>query len=223
MRTFAIGDIHGCLDKLEDLLAKIEPLPDDTLIFLGDYIDRGENPAAVIDRLFALATATPCIFLRGNHEDMLLNYLEWGTNRDLYLANGGDTTMHAYTGERCVSHTRLARSLPHDHRVFYERLRWYYEDENYIYVHAGLKPGVPLDRQDRTDLVWIRDEFIYAPTGMDKKIIFAHTPLRRPLVHPDKIGIDTGAVYGGCLTAIELPVERFLHSRRLDGPDDLDL
>lgn len=212
MRTFAIGDIHGCLDKLEDLLDKIQPAAEDTLVFLGDYIDRGEDSKAVLDRLIALAATRHCIFLRGNHEDMFLSYLEWGQNRDLYLANGGDTTLQSYA-RRDASPAAVARSLPLEHREFFEHLKWYFEDPHYIYVHAGLRPGIPLADQDRTDLIWVRDEFIAAPTRLAKKVIFAHTPFRQPFVRPDKIGIDTGAVYGGPLTALELPAERFWHSR----------
>jgi len=214
MRTFAIGDIHGCLEKLEDLLARIRPESDDSLIFLGDYIDRGDSPKEVVDRLIDLSSSARCIFLRGNHEDMFLDYLEWGRNRDLYLANGGGSTIRSYTDEWIQTPTLIARSLPPEHRVFYERLTWYYEDDGYIYVHAGIKPGVSLYQQAHPDLVWIRDEFIFAPTGMPKKVIFAHTPFTQPFVRPDKIGIDTGAVYGGCLTAIELPSERFVQSFR---------
>lgn len=211
MRTFAIGDIHGCLDKLEDLLDKIQPAPEDTLVFLGDYIDRGEAPKAVVDRLIAVAAATPCIFLRGNHEDLFLTYLEWGHNRELFLANGGDTTIQSYA-RRDASPETIARSLPQAHREFFEHLKWYFEDTQYIYVHAGLRPGIPLAEQDRADLIWVRDEFIAPPTRLTKKVVFGHTPFRQPFVRPDKIGIDTGAVYGGCLTALELPAERFWHS-----------
>jgi serine/threonine protein phosphatase 1 len=217
-RTLAIGDIHGSLDKLEELLELIAPNRNDTLIFLGDYIDRGVAPREVIDRLIRMATTCRCIFLRGNHEDMFLQYLEWGTNREVYLLNGGQTTLQSYCGEKILSHNLVARALPMDHRTFFERLTWYHEDDHYIYVHAGLRPGMPLVKQSHTDLVWIREEFIRKQTGIEKKIIFAHTPFQQPLVKPDKIGIDTGAVYGGCLTAIELPEETFIQTAK---PTDL--
>ncbi len=209
-RTFAIGDIHGCLDKLEDLLNKIDPGAKDTLIFLGDYIDRGNAPAGVIDLLVELSSNTNCIFLKGNHEDMFLEFLEFGTNRAIYFANGGEATVKAYLG--ASSSNNLLEAIPDSHKKFFSQLRLYHEDNKYIYVHAGIRPGLPMHRQNQQDLIWIRDEFIYTPTGMDKKIIFGHTPFSRPLVLKDKIGVDTGAVYGGVLTAIYLEDETFIQS-----------
>jgi serine/threonine protein phosphatase 1 len=212
MRKFAIGDIHGCLDKLEDLLSKIDPRPDDVLIFLGDYIDRGENTKEVIETLIKLSSHCECIFLRGNHEDMFIEYMEFGTNRGIFLSNGGDMTILSYTGEKIASGKMLSSALPHDHKRFMTTLKWLHEDDRYIYVHAGIRAGIPLVFQDRMDLIWIRQEFYKAPTGVDKKIIFGHSPFIEPFIRNDKIGIDTGAVYGRCLTAIELPSERFIFS-----------
>lgn len=209
-RTFAIGDIHGCLDKLEDILKKINPVKDDTLIFLGDYIDRGDAPTGVIDLLIELSSNTNCIFLKGNHEDMFMEFLEFGTNKLVYFANGGEVTVNAYL--RASRAHSLVEAIPETHKEFFSDLRLYHEDERYIYVHAGIKPGIPMHRQNQEDLIWIRDEFINAPTGMDKKIIFGHTPFSSPLVLKDKIGIDTGAVYGGVLTAIDLQDETFIQS-----------
>jgi serine/threonine protein phosphatase 1 len=214
-RTFALGDIHGCLGKLEDLISKIRPEKDDIFIFLGDYIDRGYNPKEVIDFLIGFATEVPCIFLRGNHEDMFLEFLEFGTNKTIFFANGGLKTIDSYIRPKpFTSHAKVAYCLPEDHRDFYASLKWYHEDNDYIYAHAGVKPDIPIHLQDRRDLIWIRDEFIFSSTGLKKKVIFGHTPFARPLSKPDKIGIDTGAVYGGTLTAVQLPQETFFHSYR---------
>ena len=214
-RTYAIGDIHGCLEKLEDLIAKIGPARDDLLIFLGDYIDRSANPKRVIDFLIELRSNIDCIFLRGTHEDMFLEFLEYGTNKTIFFANGGLRTIASYIQPQPFSsHAQVARALPEAHRDFYAELKWYHEDEDYIYVHAGVRPEVPMHQQERRDLIWIRDEFIFAETGLEKKVIFGHTPFARPLIKPDKIGIDTGAVYGGCLTAVQLPEEVFIYSYR---------
>jgi serine/threonine protein phosphatase 1 len=214
-RIFAIGDIHGCLDKLEDLMSLIAPDRGDRLVFLGDYVDRGEHVVEIIDFLIETARRVDCVFLRGNHEDMFLSFLEFGSNRTVFFANGGMKTVESYVSpERFVSPDQVVRAMPDDHREFFSRLQWYHEDDGYVFVHAGIKPGVELARQDRYDLIWIRDEFISSPTGLAKKVIFGHTPFARPLVKPDKIGIDTGAVYGGHLTAVELPCETFIQSFR---------
>lgn len=200
---------------MEDLLAKIDPHREDLLIFLGDYLDRGAKPKEVVDVLIDLARDIPCIFLRGNHEDMFLEFLEYGTNKTIFFANGGLKTIDSYLGASpLASHVQVARALPEPHRDFFAGLRWYYEDGDHIFVHAGIKPDRPMDLQDRHDMIWIRDEFIFSPTGIDKKVIFGHTPFARPLVKPDKIGIDTGAVYGGSLTAVQLPEEIFVRSFR---------
>jgi len=214
-RTFAIGDIHGCLDKLEDLIAAVAPEKDDMMVFLGDYIDRGPQVRGVIDYLIDLAAEVPCIFLRGNHEDMFLEYLEFGTNKTMFFANGGLKTIDSYIGSSSFTmHDQIINALPEAHREFYASMKWYYEDERYLFVHAGIKPGVSMDMQDRQDLIWIRDDFIFSPTSLEKKVVFGHTPFARPFVKPDKLGIDTGAVYGGCLTAVELPQETFIQSYR---------
>lgn len=212
-RTFAIGDIHGCLDKLEDLISLIDPKPQDTLVFLGDYIDRGDRVSQVIEFLIDLAGEIPCVFLRGNHEDMFLAFLEFGSNRTVFFANGGMKTIESYIRPApFTSNDQVARALPEAHREFYSLMKTFHEDERYLYVHAGIKPNVPVDQQAKYDLIWIRDEFIFSPTGTPKKVVFGHTPFARPLVKPDKIGIDTGAVYGGNLTAIMLPEEKFIQS-----------
>ncbi len=200
MATYAIGDIHGCYDQLVALLAKIQPGPDDKLIFLGDYIDRGPEPRRVIEMLLEL----PAIFLRGNHEDMLLNYLENGSYRDVWLANGGRTTLNGYGG------SLRNLNIPPAHLEFIRNTKLYHEDDNYIYVHAGLQPDLPLSEQPSKALLWSRYDFITAPTGRNKKVIFGHTPFSLPYLDEDKIGIDTGAVFGGRLSAIRLPDETII-------------
>jgi serine/threonine protein phosphatase 1 len=146
---------------------------------------------------------------------MFITFLEFGTNRTVFFANGGMKTVESYVkNERFASNDQVARQLPDAHRVFLANLKWYHEDDDYLYVHAGIKPRIVIEKQDRYDLIWIRDEFIFSPVGIKKKVIFGHTPFARPMVKPDKVGIDTGAVYGGVLTAIELPGETFIQSFR---------
>ncbi len=206
-KIFAIGDIHGSFDRLQDLMQKIPiDFANDTLVFIGDYIDRGPASVEVVDYLLDLKKRVPgIIFLKGNHEDMLEKYLD-GTDRFTYLLNGGQNTLDSY-----LSKTDRSDSfpIPTDHIEFFKSLRLYYETEAYIFVHAGLRPKVPLASQETEDLLWIRDKFIYSKYNFGKPVVFGHTPLEKPLVEPNKIGIDTGAVYGNALTCVQLPELEF--------------
>ena len=210
-RIFAVGDIHGCLDKLILLmkLLKLEP-ETDRLVFIGDYIDRGEHSREVVDYLLDLKRRRPqTIFLLGNHEHMLLEYLD-ERNADAFLHNGGEKTLRSYLQGILRDPVPPPESwLPEDHLHFYRSLRPYYESEAYIFVHAGLRNGLPLAHQDLMDLIWIREEFFYSAYDFGKPVIFGHTPFPQPFIHNRRIGIDTGAVYGNRLTALELPAMKF--------------
>jgi serine/threonine protein phosphatase 1 len=219
-RIFVIGDIHGCLDKLRLLLDKIDPIPgQDQLVFLGDYIDRGEDSLGVLENLFELKERfVDTIFLMGNHEKMFIDFLA-GVDRELFIYNGGDSTLKNYfarMADRLGSRKGLsedelvARLVPEYHRTFLNGLHLYFETEDYIMVHAGLRHGIPLAQQSLEDLVWIRDEFISSEEDFGKRVIFGHTPFVQPLVLPNKIGIDTGAVYGNLLTCVVLPELEFI-------------
>lgn len=202
-RIFAIGDIHGCLDKLQGLM-KILPIDpgQDTLVFVGDYIDRGPASREVIDYVLDLKVKiSNIVFLMGNHEKMFLDYLNH-INPYLFILNGGQKTIEAYSKKGRFL-------LPPDHHDFLGSLRLIYETEEYIFVHAGLLPGVPLTDQKPEDILWIREAFFCSMYDFGKKIIFGHTPFTEPLVIENKIGIDTGAVYGNKLTCVELPKETF--------------
>jgi len=202
-KIFVIGDIHGCFDKLRALMDKI-PINDssDQLIFIGDYIDRGSSSLEVVDYLIDLKNRLPgTIFLKGNHEDMLESYLD-GSDRFTYLLNGGQRTLDAYLNR---PNNPEGFPVPAAHLEFFDALRLYYQTDDYIFVHAGLRKKVALESQKRMDLLWIRDEFIYSDFDFGKRVIFGHTPFREPLVQPNKIGIDTGAVYGNLLTCVQLP------------------
>lgn len=200
---FAIGDIHGCLAKLRALIGKIPiDFTRDTLLFIGDYIDRGPHSVEVVDYLINFKKRHPgVIFLKGNHEDMLEKYLN-GTDRFTYLLNGGQRTLDSYLNQTTKSE---AFPIPAHHKDFYRSLKLYYETDKYIFVHAGMRPKVQLEFQENEDLLWIRDKFIYTKYNFGKRVIFGHTPLSKPLVESNKIGIDTGAVYGNVLTCVRLP------------------
>ncbi|RLG10075.1 serine/threonine protein phosphatase [Candidatus Pacearchaeota archaeon] len=200
-KIFAIGDIHGCLENLEKLL-KILPVNwgKDLVIFLGDYIDRGPNPRGVIEKVLELKKlyGERIITLKGNHEWMFERFLK-GIDIDIFLYNGGGMTLKSYYNKE--GHLEI----PEEHLKFLRELKLYYETENYIFVHAGLRPGKELKEQSEEDLLWIRDSFYFSEYKFPKTIVFGHTPFPAPLILDDRIGIDTGCVYGGALTAIELP------------------
>ena len=206
-KIFAVGDIHGSFDRLQELMKKIPiDFARDTLVFIGDYIDRGPASVEVVDYLIDLKKQVPqTIFLKGNHEDMLEKYLD-GTDRFTYLLNGGQNTLDSYLSKNLQSELY---PIPSDHMEFFKTLRLYYETEAYIFVHAGLRPKVPLASQETEDLLWIRDKFIYSKYNFGKTVVFGHTPLEKPLVESNKIGIDTGAVYGNALTCVQLPELEF--------------
>jgi diadenosine tetraphosphatase ApaH/serine/threonine PP2A family protein phosphatase len=206
-KIFAVGDIHGSFDRLQELMEKIPiDFASDTLVFIGDYIDRGPASVEVVDYLIDLKKRIPeIIFLKGNHEDMLEKYLD-GSDRFTYLLNGGQSTLDSYLSRNLQSELY---PIPPDHMAFFKSLRLYYETEAYIFVHAGLRPKVPLASQEAEDLLWIRDKFIYSKYNFGKTVVFGHTPLEKPLVESNKIGIDTGAVYGNALTCVQLPELEF--------------
>ena len=211
---YAIGDLHGSLESLERLMDRITPdLQRDRLVFVGDYIDRGPQSRGVVDYLVRLKNLAPpgrIICLKGNHEAMLLDFLE-GREANLFLFNGGLATLEDYWDDDWMDRDSLA--LPPDHAQFYQDLQLSYETPDYIFVHAGLKPGLPLSEQVEDDLLWIRGEFITSTEDFGRRIIFGHTPFKAPLLMPNKIGIDTGAVYGNFLTCVKLPEEEFIFDR----------
>jgi len=213
---FVIGDIHGCLPELDRLLAAIAPGSGDHVCFLGDYIDRGEASKDVVELLLALAASGPaCTFLKGNHEDMFLAFLgEHGHHGDAFLANGGRATLQSY-GLSGRSGTAVAAALPPPHLEFFRALRLRASFDRFECVHAGLRPTRPFDDQLEEDLTWIRGEFIEVGHNFACTVVFGHTPQREVRLDlPFKIGLDTGCVYGGRLTCLELGEKRLIQIER---------
>jgi serine/threonine protein phosphatase 1 len=202
-RIFIVGDIHGCLDMLKSLMDRLDWRPDkDRLIFLGDYVDRGKDSRGVIDYILEISKTSERVeCLMGNHEMSFLDFLS-GADVRTFLANGGASTLESYQrGERWNSNLLV----PHEHILFLKSLKPWIELDDYYVVHAGFRPGVDLSRQSLEDLVWIRDPFIYSKYDFGKRVIFGHTPFHAPLIMENKIGLDTGAVFGNRLTCLELP------------------
>lgn len=219
MRTIVIGDVHGCYNELKDLISILEEEGEykkgiDKLIFLGDYIDRGDNSRLVIEFIRNLQENNEnVIALMGNHEDMLLGYLDEGD--DSWLWNGYKSTMDSYKNfdKQFDDDVRWIRNLP-----------LYHEDKHFVYVHAGIDPYKPMKKQSRNTLLWVREPFIYSMKEYRKKVIFGHTPTislteeYKPIYTFTKnIGIDTACVFGGALTALIIDddeVNGFYQSRK---------
>jgi serine/threonine protein phosphatase 1 len=207
----AIGDIHGCLEPLQALVAQLPA--GEELVFLGDYVDRGPDSAGVIRYLKALATQRPCRFLMGNHEWLMLSAVVDSKAINHWLANGGATTLESYgvnLGLWMRSSDRGA-FLEAD-REFFSALPLYWQDERTIFVHAGIDIAIPeMDAQDPEVLIWIRERFfLNGEHWKGKEVIFGHTPTQTMGLPAKRIyqshrfhGIDTGCVYGGYLTALD--------------------
>ncbi len=216
-RLFVVGDVHGCRAELETLLDGLPLARGDHVAFVGDYIDRGPDSAGVVDVCLALERRSDVTttFLKGNHEDMCLAYLghpgRWG---EAWLGNGGAAALRSYGVDPHAGARAAAAALPPEHVAFFERLVPSLVVDGWLIVHAGVRPDRSWADQDEEDLYWIREEFILRPHGLPQTIVFGHTPHRQVFVDlPYKIGIDTGCVYGGSLTCLELP-DRLLHQVR---------
>lgn len=216
-RLFAIGDIHGCDAELQVLLDELvenqDLSGDDLVIFIGDYIDRGPNSRGVVDCLLDFQRDFPStIFLRGNHEDMLLQFLGFeGSEGWAYLQNGGAECLESYSVKFEGDSAALVRAFPKEHISFYLNLQRYVITGKYVFVHAGLDPLRDIYAQINRDIFWIRDEFISNIHHFDRTVIFGHTPFRDLMFHlPYKIGIDTGLVFGNKLSCIDLTENRVL-------------
>lgn len=204
-RLLAFGDIHGCRRALAALLREVAPGEGDRLVFLGDYIDRGPDSAGVVDDLLELRARLPgTIFLRGNHEQMLLDLLA-GDDPANFLFNGGAKTIASYE-------TRGLWPPPADHLAFFEQLPTFHATGPFIFVHAGLRPGLALQEQDPDDLLWIRHEFLDSGYDWGKTVVFGHTPREEPLLATNRIGLDTGCVYGGRLTCCDVLTGKVWHT-----------
>jgi serine/threonine protein phosphatase 1 len=220
-RIYAVGDVHGCAGLLRDLHLLIHEdayrrqAARNVIVYLGDYVDRGDESRQVIDLL--LNEPLPGferVHLRGNHEDTLLRFLEDTSVGPSWLLYGGAATLWSYgvrppesttdAGELRRVQRELAQRLPRDHLVFMDALPTLHAEGDYLFVHAGLRPGVPLAQQSAEDLLWIREEFLQSDAEFGKIVVHGHTISPHPDVRRNRIGIDTGAFASGRLTALVL-------------------
>jgi len=215
VRAYAIGDIHGRHDLMMALLAAIFADASDgrnIIIFLGDYIDRGPASRQVIEDISGFdRPGWDVVALRGNHEQVLLDFLDdpeiyrvWRPfgAPDTLLSYGVEPPLYSDTAALVTARDSLAAALPARHLDFLKNLPLRYELGDYLFVHAGVRPGVSLNRQHADDLLWIREAFLEFDGYLGKKIVHGHTPEERPVVTASRIGIDTGAYATDRLSAV---------------------
>lgn len=211
-KLYVIGDIHGCVSELVTLLGHLTSscgfTSSDQLIFIGDYIDRGTSSREVIETLVAFQKRFPStLYLKGNHEEMMLQYLgiTQGRGGGVFLRNGGTQTFKSYGIADNASAQEAIALLPPEHVAFLTSLERYIITDRFVFVHAGLHPLKDLLLQEDDDIYWIRQEFIRNSHRFGKTVVFGHTPFQEVFLNPPyKIGVDTGLVYGNKLTMIEL-------------------
>lgn len=220
LRVYAIGDVHGRLDLLDDLLCHIEadaqqqPAAHTRIILLGDYIDRGPQSAQVLDRV--IAGGPGWITLRGNHEQAMLDALDGGGDSSrtlrLWLENGGRETLRSYGMSPSLAYSddlaaildAAAALVPEHHLVALRTMPLFHRDGDYLFVHAGIRPGLSLDEQQESDLLWIREAFLDCRSDHGFVVVHGHSISRTVDERPNRIGIDTGAYATGRLTALVL-------------------
>ena len=223
VRIYAVGDIHGRVDLLDVVLKRIEvdleqnPISVPIEVYLGDYIDRGPASREVVDRLVVRNRTFRGVFLKGNHESYLTGFTTNPLILDEWRQFGGLETLRSYgivpsinTG--ADAQVRLAASfceaLPASHSGFLNNLRLSFTCGDFFFVHAGVRPGIPLTKQREEDLLWIRQDFLLCEEEFSKIIVHGHTPMLEPDIRPNRINIDTGAYATGRLTCLRLEDDR---------------
>jgi serine/threonine protein phosphatase 1 len=214
VRVYAIGDVHGCLNQLvalhyaiaADLAAR--PVAESVLIHIGDYVDRGPDSAGVLWLLMGTVAppVTRRIDLMGNHELMMAEAVE-GANEQasgVWLGNGGEETLSSYRVPPGAPPSAWSRLLPIQHRQWIRQRDIAHIEGNYLFVHAGIRPGRALDQQTFEDMLWIREPFLSNREERPVVVVHGHTPREEPEVFANRIGIDTGAVMGRKLTCVVL-------------------
>lgn len=202
-RTFAIGDIHGCHSALITLLDKIKPTQEDMLIFLGDYVNRGENSKAVLDTLMNLSEVCQTVFIMGNHELIMLDGLKYPEDFDFWLRVGGDKTLQSF---HLLPRRSECLHLPFEYVRFLKSLNDYYETDKFIFCHASIYSHLSMSEQNDYALRWRKLENNHQPHISGKTIICGHSEQKdgKVLLQEGIICIDTWAYGGGYLTALEI-------------------
>ena len=226
-RIYAVGDIHGRLDLLLKLQQQIIVDSVDcatdvtkTIVYLGDYIDRGYESKGVVENLVeSPLEGFEHVFLVGNHDEALLSFLEGAESSEAWLNYGGAETIYSY-GVRTLKNVRggekreliresLTKLIPERHLLFFKKLEHFRRFDNYFFVHAGVDPDNPLTKQNPKDLVWIREKFLNSEAEFGAVIVHGHTISEQPVVMKNRIGVDTGAYVSNKLTAVVLEGDRY--------------
>jgi serine/threonine protein phosphatase 1 len=216
--------VHGRSDLLDNLLSRVDddlakrPAHHSVRVFLGDYIDRGPESPAVVNRLVSCARRNAVIFLKGNHESYLARFLSDPFSFEMWRREGGLNTLLSYglrpsirssSQEKAELSTALNRILPLSHRLFFGQLKTTFACGDFLFVHAGIRPGVPLEDQSEQDLLEIRKDFLHHKKPLSKFIIHGHSPVLEPDVRSNRINIDTGAYATNRLTCIMLEKDEY--------------
>jgi serine/threonine protein phosphatase 1 len=219
-RIYAIGDMHGRLDLLERLRtvivedAKWHPAERKVVVYLGDYVDRGPDSRGVVNLLARdPLPGFESVFLKGNHEDSMLQFLVDPGVAPAWMTYGGDATLYSYgvrppdprkIDELLAAQKAFIEALPPVHLEFLRALKLVHIEGGYAFVHAGFRAGVPIEFQTPEDMMWIRHEFLSSDADFGKIAVHGHTITDRPEIRPNRIGIDTGAFATGTLTCLVL-------------------
>jgi serine/threonine protein phosphatase 1 len=216
-RIYAVGDIHGRADLLIEIIERIDddlrrrPIGYAVEVYLGDYVDRGPHSRSVIDLLAVRLVENRAVCLRGNHEAVLEDFLRGPANFVHWQQLGGLQTLASYgvflnsdIETEVDLHRRFVRTFPRAHQLFLQCLRYHFCCGDFLFVHAGIRPNVPIEQQDLEDLLWIRHEFLDSTQDHGKFIVHGHTPVPHPDIRRNRINIDTGAWRTGTLTCIAI-------------------
>jgi serine/threonine protein phosphatase 1 len=224
VRIYAIGDVHGRADLLDQLFARIDahiaahPIAHPIQVLVGDYVDRGPNSRGVLDRLIGRARVKEMVLLKGNHETLVLEFLRNPSMLQSWSQMGGLETLISYgltTSLKADASTQreladaLRAALPKVHLNFLGGLPLSFSCGEFFFCHAGVKPRVALEKQREEDLLWIRDEFLLYEEEFGKIVVHGHTPVREIDVRPNRINIDTGAYATGHLSCLVIQDETF--------------
>ena len=212
-RVYAIGDIHGCAAQLASLHAKIaddlaqRPIASALLLHIGDYVDRGVDTKGVIDRLVGGSPipGTEMVNLMGNHENTMIEALngERAAATD-WLFTGGRPSLKSYGVDPDSPRETWRQHVPDSHMRFLRELKLMHREGEYVFVHGGVRPGVPLEQQARDDVLRMRQPFLYSEMKFGAVVVHGHSPVKAPVIRHNRIAIDTGAVFGGEMTCLVL-------------------